>query len=128
MLGLHLKQSGFSLLELLVVLVLMGAISSIALPNLTRLYESISRASEVREVVAQINLLGKRAHTNRTSFFLTENLIELPDGWKIEVLDEIKYSASGFCSGGRIAIEQGDDKILESLLHKPFCQVVDYEK
>jgi len=52
---------GFTLLELLVVLALLGVITSLALPRLSRLYEGVSIRSERDYLLDQLQGLGQLA-------------------------------------------------------------------
>ena len=52
---------GFTLLELLVVLALLGLVTAIAFPNLERLYVSATQATERDYVLDQVAALGREA-------------------------------------------------------------------
>ena len=52
---------GFTLLELLVVLALVGIVTAIAFPNLERLYDSVTREADRDYILDQFAGLGRRA-------------------------------------------------------------------
>ncbi len=52
---------GFTLLELMVVLALLGLIVAIALPNLQTLYDSVTRNTQRDRILDQITVLGREA-------------------------------------------------------------------
>ena len=54
-------QGGFTLLELLVVLALVGLVTAVAVPNLERLYAAATREAERDYILDQFAGLGRRA-------------------------------------------------------------------
>ena len=59
---------GFTLLELLVVLVLVGLVTALALPNLERLLASATRSTERDYILDQLAGLGRRAMVEERSY------------------------------------------------------------
>ncbi len=103
---------GYTLLELVVVLSLMAGITAMALPNLNRLYQSVTRNMELKKINNQISVLSYRAYQQRKAMRITspadvENAeIELPADWRVEILNPITISSMGFCSGGILLFEK----------------------
>ena len=54
-------QQGFTLLELLVVLALVGLVTAVAFPNLERMVASVTRSTERDYILDQFAGLGRRA-------------------------------------------------------------------
>ena len=59
---------GFTLLELLVVLVLVGLVTTLALPNLDRLQGAVTRKTERDHILDQLAGLGRRAMLERRAY------------------------------------------------------------
>lgn len=128
------RQHGFTLLELLIVLALMGLLGSLAVPALGRLIDSLRYRSERSSVIAQINTLSYRNFLLAQDYTLrTENIsntlkddqpaLDLPAGWAVRVPTPVHYQFNGYCSGG-VVILIAPDHVPESLrLQAPGCGV-----
>ena len=136
-------QVGFTLLELIVVLVMVSTISAIALPNLVNLYTSASTRLERDSILDQIGAMGEQALLNQKAYVLlssqkdleTEVLddpdlaqfhaypLEIPAGWDIELDEPLITRANGVCLGGEIKLLQNRVEKLQIELAPPFCHV-----
>lgn len=119
---------GYTLLELLIVIVLIGLISGLTLPRLSRLYESAMTALERDLVLRQIAGLGYRAYRagktiELVSYPLPEGKhlpLELPEGWVLTAESPIRYHYNGVCDGGMLILGRGEQKSRWRLL-PPLC-------
>lgn len=119
------KASGFTLLELLVVLGLIAVVSSVTFPGLLRLYNSVTRDVEQQEIIAEINRLGRRAWETREPLVLAASTLQMPDGWRLESTSPVRYRDNGVCLGGEVRLIH-DDVLRKTLVLKPpYCQVPD---
>jgi prepilin-type N-terminal cleavage/methylation domain-containing protein len=143
---------GFTLLEVLTVLFIVGLVGAVVLPNFPVLLDGISSANKRDDVVRSINTLSYRALATNQNYVLagtyesqnsisdeianldiftntsfrahdiTHVQIALPEGWKMHVSVPIFYRASGFCSGGSIELDTGLTTTSYTLT-APSCQL-----
>jgi general secretion pathway protein G len=123
---------GFTLLELLVVLVIIGLLTGLAAPR----FIDVIRRKEIRNgyslVQRQMNALRVRIAGLDRAFVLDRNvtrqrlpdgtpLFEMPDGFNVEVKNEIRFAINGACSGGVVEVVASDGSRRELEMKAPFC-------
>lgn len=123
-------RTGFSLLELLVVLLLISLLTGIIGPRLPLMYDSLRYAYEFEEVHKQISQLGYLARLHGTDYTLrtyppsSEDFspppLDLPSGWKLLTAQPIQFNKNGICQGGEIELTYGRKQQLIRL-EPPFC-------
>ncbi len=85
----NVDQAAFTLLELLVVLVIVGAIAAVALPGLVRMQETWARRTALDDLFNQLQTLGYRVRSDGRELLIDESgavpeqLLRLPDGWTV---------------------------------------------
>lgn len=137
---------GYTLLELLVVLSLLGMITAITLPNLVSLYNQFSNRLELESIVSDINSIGYRAFQEGRQYWLrngetiqsndseptvdryttttTDNFpLTLPPGWILSVEQPVHYNFNGACSGGELRLHYLEELLLSETLEPPHCQI-----
>lgn len=129
----RLKISGFTLIEIIVVMAIVGLLTGIAIPRLTTLYASVENASQRRAIQDQIEGLGYLAYASGKSIVLESSSesggqtkdypLQLPIGWRIELPKPVHYSAQGFCGGGRLIINDPDGGRVAFRLASPLCRL-----
>lgn len=134
--------AGFSLLELIVVLVLVGLLVALAFPNLQRLYGSAARNTERDRILDQIAALGREAMAHRQSYFVADAdradngfgedaadghfapyVVAVPEGWRLRVDAPVLARANGVCLGGEVTLLHEDAAPFTAKLEAPFCRV-----
>ena len=125
--------SGFTLVEILVVLAIMGMLTGIALPRLSSAYASVERSGQRRAIQDQIEGLGYRAYSGGKSIMLeSSNLsgaqakdypLQIPDGWQIKLPKPLRYSSRGICAGGTLALVAPDGSAEKFRLSAPLCRL-----
>lgn len=123
-------NSGYTLLELLIVLVLMGLISGLAFPRLSQVYDSVQFSIERDNILFQIESLpfqvyqrGVAINLRELEKPLSEDLLALPEGWSLDkdASTDVHYNALGFCSGGELTLVK-QERELALQLTPPMCR------
>jgi len=120
------RYLGFTLLEILVVLLIVGLLSSLGLPRLQRLADSIQRANQKTSLIGQINSLPYQAYVSAREIVLDSgrsSVINIPANWQIKVAQPVRYSANGICSGGHITVLAPDGREEVFILNAPLCHI-----
>lgn len=123
----HKQEMGFTLLELLIVLVLAGLLASLVFPRLDRVWQSINESNQLDDILSQIATLGYRVHLNQQQFTLDKqwatnnSMLQIAQGWSIKADKTIHYRANGICSGGELIIKSARSSY-EYTLEAPFCK------
>jgi prepilin-type N-terminal cleavage/methylation domain-containing protein len=103
-------RPGYSLLEVLVVLAILGVTAAIATPNIARMVERRAADSVVQTVSAAMIDLRVRAHVWAEpigSEAIADHIrSDLPAGWNVEVPEGFAFNSLGYCSGGEIVLVQ----------------------
>ncbi len=116
-------QYGFSLIELSVVLVIMGAVAAMVIPNLSKVYSSITDKIVRDSILEAVTSASHYAYVsgqplNMRAFII--NKVELPEQWSITTDAPIPVTGNGFCHGGRLHIVS-PNKLESFTLTRPFC-------
>lgn len=121
--------SGFSLLELLVVLALIGMLTALVAPNLQQTYSAIAGSGERAEVRRQLERLplqarlqGDRIMIDADDLAAMAARMDLPEGWLVSPIDPIRIESSGVCHPAKVQVTgRGTTETLQ--LTAPACQV-----
>ena len=124
--------SGFTLLELLVVMAVIGLLAAVVSPNLQRLVGSFDRATRRDGLIADVAALSYRAYAIGQSFELANGayaellrdgnpILAVPQGWRVEIDAPIRFGFNGRCSGGRVTLVAPDGAREVLSLAAPDC-------
>ena len=112
-------SSGFTLIEVMVVLVIVGLMASVLSPAMQRVANSIQARSEFLEVKRKIQGLSTIAMQRGEAVDVID--LELKEGWIAS--GDIVYQPNGVCLGGDIRITYKDVQFLRQQLKPPFCRL-----
>jgi general secretion pathway protein G len=123
------RFDGFTLLEIMVVLVLLGLITSLVAPRLGTLYQSLVLREQRDDLILQVQGLPYRAFRMGREFRLGSSdepgaqPLDVPEGWKLESDEPVVVKASGVCIGGTLQFTHEDGERWAYRAEPPFCRM-----
>jgi prepilin-type N-terminal cleavage/methylation domain-containing protein len=119
--------SGFTLLEMLVVLALIALVAGLAAPNFGRMLDRYNAATQWREVESAIDDLPYKTFATGQALSLDESnardlLATLPPDWSITIPKAIRYRETGWCEGGTLTVTNTDGEARTYMLTAPRCE------
>ena len=128
------SSRGFTLIEMTVVLVLLGLMSSMVIPSIQRWFDSVQERAQLTEVFTQLQRLASRAALNSETVYVSNSnwknalsddlpALSLPDGWNISKTDNVVFYHSGSCAHGKLELQSPDGKKLLIDISAPGCQI-----
>ncbi len=132
------SEAGVTLIELIVLLAVMGMITALAGPQLYRTFDAFRFRLGRDDVERQLASLNQKAFLeNRNLMLLSQPtrgvdrardqaellaaqdaaaiVLNLTQGWAIEVQQPILYRANGMCEGGTVRVDVGSYAYLYQL-------------
>jgi general secretion pathway protein G len=123
------KEKGYTLIELLIVLVIMGMLMGLTTPRLVQMYDSVVFSLERDEIVFQLGGLPFSVYQRGERFSILSignesgpPLLVLPSGWHLNhsQTTDVVYSPLGYCSGGEAVFKKGERELIIQL-DPPMC-------
>lgn len=122
------RARGFTLLEMVVVLAILGLASTIAAPSVYRMVRSWQNADQIDAVFRRVALLPTAAQQRGASLRISsdepETLapIELPAGWSLKLDQPLLIRANGACRESAGTLDTGTQDV-SFRISAPFCRV-----
>lgn len=124
------RQAGFTLLEMIVVLAILGLATALVAPAALRSIDSWRRQSELDSLLDQIRALPGNARASGKPVAVSDDALKAADAplriakeWSLRVPEPWRVNANGVCEGGEISIGNafGSRTIV---VGSPFCDPV----
>lgn len=128
--GRRIASTGFSLLEMLVVLMLISVMTALVAPRLQGTVEAIASSGERAEVARQLErlplLARQQGHAIQVAVGQDVSVpsLELPVGWKVQPLTILSVAANGICNAASLEVE-GRGTAEKWSVAAPDCKVSD---
>ncbi|HEX5306370.1 MAG TPA: type II secretion system protein [Dyella sp.] len=132
------RRAGFTLLEMVVVLAIMGLVIGVASIRIFSMIESWRVRAQLDDIVGQFAHLPVVARQRGADIVLPPPAasvaqpaagspdeapgFRLPDDWKITFDQPLRVRSNGFCEGARIVSEH-EGRAYPRRVTAPFCQV-----
>ncbi len=137
------NTGGFTLLELIVVLLLVGLVTALAIPNLSQLYTSVTAAAERDYILDQFAGMGQKALLSGQGFLVLGTIgaaearlsqqasngdgqvyeLDVPDGWRVRLEEPLIVRGNGVCLGGELTLIRAGKLAYQISLDPPYCTV-----
>ena len=129
----RIRARGFTLIEILVVMVVIGLMAGIALPRLYDLAHRFEISAQRDKLLLDIGTLGYRAYQTGQAMQLGASgavpapgsaiaaPLTVPAGWRIATPQPIQYRFNGICSGGQLTLSNPDGQTETVTLNPPLC-------
>lgn len=124
------RARGFTLLEMIVVLAILGLATALVAPAALRSIDSWQRQAELDALLDQIHALPGNARASGKAILISDQTLSsaaaplhVASAWKLTVETPWRVGANGVCEGGQLEIGNTYGK-RTLVVAAPFCDVV----
>lgn len=121
-------RDGFTLLEMVVVMSILGLVTAMAAPSLLNTIDTWQRQTQVDAVLDQVRGLPGRARATGAAIRLDPQSLAakqppltIPDGWSLAVSAPWQVQANGVCEGGGLQLSDGA-RVWAIAVAAPLCE------
>ncbi len=120
-------RGGYTLLEILFVLMLIGLVGSLVVPRVDGLYDSVALSGEREDILNSLRTLSAYTRNEGVNLELDSEAArallsaELSDGWSMSAEQDLRFLANGFCTGGAVILRHDSGRSWRYLLDAPYC-------
>lgn len=122
------RSHGFTLLEIIVVLAIMGLVAAVATPAVVRGIDSWRRQAQADALMDQLRGLPSRARASGRPIEISAATLsgDAPPlaaeaGWSLAVPSPWTVQANGVCQGGTVELHGDDGRVVSMQATAPFC-------
>lgn len=137
-------SAGFTLIEMLVVMVLLGMIAGLALPAMQRWHDAVQSKAKAAGMIDNVRAAAFAAGAQRRVLRLRGESfdhapsdesapglvvegellkLQLPTGWVLRRSSDIAFLASGLCQGGEIVFDTERGIAMALRIGGPVCTI-----
>lgn len=116
------------------MLLMTGLLAGMVLPRIQNIFTAYEQSEQRKSLMIALHRLGYQAYAMGRDLQLDgshlrsgqkdmDNLLALPQGWKIRTSSTIVFSANGTCSGGRLDLLDPFGVVERFELRSPVCRL-----
>lgn len=137
-------EGGFTMIEMMVVMVLLGLLTTLALPAMQRWHDAVQARAQSMGVVESLRAAAFAAGANRHQLLVDATSFQpavtpasptasdatrdhaqvtLPKGWQVDRIEPAAFLANGLCRPGELAFKTESGAQVTIAIQGPQCAV-----